>query len=307
MNILTIAAAIAASTVSAPGPNGPLEGSFIDAGKNAPVVIIIPGSGPTDRDGNNPMGLTPLTYKLLAEALGAQGVSTIRVDKRGMFGSKAAIPDANKVTIADYARDAHEWAKVARTKTGARCAWLLGHSEGGLVALKAGQDSSDLCGIVTVSAMGRPFGTVLREQLRSNPANAPILGAAEHAIDALEAGRDVPAATMPAALMSLFNPAVQPYIKDLMAQDSAKLAGSLKLPLLVVSGDRDIQTPVVDAQALAAAQPKAKLVIAQGVTHTLKVADGDDRAANMATYVDASKPVSPVVVDAIAAFVKAQR
>lgn len=307
MNGMVFAAAMVVSTVTAPGPQGALEGTLIDAGKGAPVVVIIPGSGPTDRDGNNSMGLTPQSYKLLAEGLARKGVSTIRVDKRGMFGSKGAIADANKVTIADYARDAHEWAKVAKVKTGAPCAWLLGHSEGGLVALAAGQDKSDLCGIVAVSAMGRKFGTVLREQLRANPANAPILADAEKAIDDLEAGRDVPAATMPPVLMSLFNPVVQPYLKDLMAKDSAALAASLNLPLLVVSGDLDIQTPVADAKALAAAQPKAKLVIVNGVNHVLKSPDGTDRAANLATYTDAKRPVAPAVVDAIADFVKAKR
>ena len=135
---LFMAAALAATTVTAPGPNGPLEGTFIDAGASAPVVVIIPGSGPTNRDGNNALGIKPDSYKLLAEALGAKGVSTIRIDKRGMFGSKAAIPDPNKVTIADYAADAHQWASVAKARTGAKCAWLLGHSEGGLVALTAG-------------------------------------------------------------------------------------------------------------------------------------------------------------------------
>ena len=306
MTSILLAAALAAATVTAPGPDGPLEGAFLDAGKGAPVVIVIPGSGPTDRDGNNAMGLVPQSYKLLAEALAARGVSTIRIDKRGMFGSKAAIPDANKVTIADYAADAHAWAKVAKARTGAKCAWLLGHSEGSLVALAAGQDRMDLCGVIAVSAMGRPFGTVLREQLRANPANAPILAAAEKAIDELEAGRDVPAAAMPPVLMGLFNPAVQPFLKDMMAKDSAKLAASLKLPLLIVTGDRDMQTPVTDAQALAAARPTARLVIAPGVTHTLKVASGTDRAANLATYTDSSLPVAPAVVDAVANFVLEQ-
>ncbi|QIK97041.1 alpha/beta hydrolase [Sphingomonas sp. HDW15A] len=307
MIALTLASALAASTITAPGPNGPLEGTFIDAGKGAPIVLIVPGSGPTDRDGNNPLGVTAAPYRMLAEALAGNGVSSVRIDKRGMFGSKGAIPDANKVTIADYAADVHNWAKVIRQRTESKCVWVAGHSEGGVVALAAGQDKSDLCGIVAISAMGRKFGTVLREQLRANPANAPILSAAEKAIDELEAGRDVPTTSLPPVLMGLFNPAVQPFLKDLMAHDSAALAASLKLPLLILSGDLDIQTPVADAKALAAAQPTAKLVIANGVNHVLKSPDGTDRAANLATYGDPARPISPAIVNAVAGFVKAKR
>ena len=104
-----IAAAAASAAITAPGPQGPLEGTLLDAGKSAPVVLIIPGSGPTDRDGNNPLGVTAAPYRLLAEALAAKGVSSARIDKRGMFGSKAAVADANKVTITDYAADTHNW------------------------------------------------------------------------------------------------------------------------------------------------------------------------------------------------------
>ena len=96
INGLIFAAALAA-TVTAPGPEGPLEGTFVDAGKGAPVIVIIPGSGPTDRDGNNKLGFNPQSYKLLAEALEGKGVSTIRVDKRGMvavFGARTGFENA---------------------------------------------------------------------------------------------------------------------------------------------------------------------------------------------------------------------
>lgn len=304
---LVVAAALAATEVTAAGPNGPLAGTYVDAGKGAPVVVIIPGSGPTDRDGNNPLGVTAQPYRLLAEALAAKGVSSIRIDKRGMFGSKAAIANANQVTIADYAADAHAWARVARARSGTKCAWLLGHSEGGLVALAAGQDRTDLCGIVSVSGPGRKLGTVLREQLKANPANAPILAPAMAALDELEAGRTVPADKVQGPLMMLFAPQVQPFVIDLLSKDPARLAGSLKLPLLVVLGDRDIQVSLADARALAAAQPKAKLVVAPGVNHVLKAVASDDRAANAATYADPSLPVAASVVEAVASFVKAER
>lgn len=301
---ILMAAALTAIPLTAPGPDGPLAGTLLDAGKGAPVVVIIPGSGPTDRDGNNRLGVTAQPYRLLAEALAANGVSSVRIDKRGMFGSKAAIPDPNKVTIADYAVDAHAWAKATKVATGAKCVWLVGHSEGGLVALEAAQDPTDLCGVITVSAMGRKFGDVLSEQLKANPANAPILDPALNAIRELEAGRTVPPEKLPPPLPMLFPPTVQPYLIDLMAHDSAALAKSLKLPLLIVQGDRDIQVPVGDAKALAAAQPKAKLVVVPNVNHVLKKVESDDRMANQMTYSDPSLPVDPGVVMAIATFVR---
>lgn len=307
MNDILMAVALAATPLTAPGPQGLLHGTLVDAGRGAPVAIIIPGSGPTDRDGNNPMGVTAASYRLLAEALAARGISSVRIDKRGMFESKAALADANKVTIADYAADAHAWAKVARARTGASCAWLIGHSEGGLIALKAGQDRTDLCGIVTVAGPGRRLGTVMREQLTGNPANAPILAPALKAIDELEAGRAVDAATLPAPLQPLFNSSVQPFVIDLFSYTPTTLAGALTLPLLVVNGDQDIQVTIEDAKALAAAQPNAKLAIAKGVSHTMKNVEGEGRAANLATYTDPTKPISPAVVDAIAVFVKAAR
>ncbi|HEV2043620.1 MAG TPA: alpha/beta hydrolase, partial [Sphingomicrobium sp.] len=100
--------------LTAPGPLAPLAGTLLDAGKRAPVVVIIPGSGPTDRDGNNPLGVSAAPYRLLAQGLAARGITTVRIDKRGMFGSKAAIANANAVTIADYAADARAWARSAR-------------------------------------------------------------------------------------------------------------------------------------------------------------------------------------------------
>jgi len=305
--ILAAAAAAASVPMTIDGPKGPIEGTFVDAGKGAPVVIIIPGSGPTDRDGNNPLGVTAAPYRLLAEALGEKGVSTLRADKRGMFGSKTAIPDPNAVTLADYAADAHNWARALRQKTGARCVWLLGHSEGSLVALKAAQQPADLCGIILASAPGRKLGDVLREQLQSNPANAPLLPIALPAVATLEAGKTVDTSTMPAPLLKLFAPQVQPFLMDLLSQNPAAEVATTTLPVLIVQGTKDLQVSTVDAEALKKAQPKAELHLIPNMNHVLKDVAGDDRAANMAAYADPSVPVDASLVDDIAAFVKARR
>ena len=302
--IMTIMAGLlAAAPITTPGPAGDIHGTLIDAGSKAPAVLIIPGSGPTDRDGNNPMGVNAAPYRLLAEGLAERAISSVRADKRGLFASKDAVANANAVTLADYAKDAHGWAKTFRARTGAGCVWLVGHSEGGLVALKAAQDSSGICGVVLIAAPGRRMGDLLREQLRSNPANAPVLDSALAAIAALEAGKHVDVSGMNPALLPLFAPQVQGYLIDLMAADPALLAKRLTVPLLIIHGVEDLQVAESDANALHKAQPKSRLVSIAGMNHVLKSVPVGDRAANFAAYADPSLPLAPGLVDAIAAFV----
>jgi uncharacterized protein len=293
--------------IEAPGPNGPLKGLMLSPGvESAPVVLIIPGSGPTNRDGNSLHGLNTDTYKLLAEGLAAHGIASVRIDKRGMFTSHAAIPNANDVTIADYAGDVHSWAKAITEKTGAKCIWVLGHSEGGLVAIVAAKDNPpDICGLLLVAAPGRKFGDILKAQMRSNAANAPILDEALRDIDTLEAGKRVELSiehTRP-EIFSIFQPAVQGYLIDLMSYDPPKVLASYKGPVLVLQGERDIQIGADDAKLLAAADTHAKLVLLPAVNHVLKTVDSDDRMANLKTYFDPKLPLAPGVVETITDFV----
>jgi hypothetical protein len=304
LSVLIAAAAVTAIPIAASGPQGALAGTWIDSGKKAPVVLIIPGSGPTDRDGNNPLGVTGAPYRLLAEALASNDVSSVRIDKRGMFGSKAAVPDANKVTITDYADDVHNWVAAIQKQTGNSCVWVLGHSEGALVALAAAQQPKGICGVILVSGAGRKLSDVIRDQLSSNAAFAPELDSAFNALKSLEAGQHVDATHFDPTLQKLFAPQVQDFLIDMFRQDPQKLAASLKLPLLIVQGERDLQVSINDAKALAAAQPKAKLVMLPEMNHVLKDIESDDRTANLAAYSDPSLPVDPGLVGAIVKFVK---
>ncbi|WP_210203052.1 alpha/beta hydrolase [Pseudaminobacter soli (ex Li et al. 2025)] len=293
--------------VEAPGPQGPLKGTLhAAAASNAPVVLIIPGSGPTDRDGNSRLGVQASSYRLLAEGLGRRGISSVRIDKRGMFGSATAISDANNVTIGDYADDVHAWISSIRQKTGSDCVWVLGHSEGGLVALAAAaRDETGICGLLLVAAAGRPLGEVLREQLRANPANAPILDQALSAIAQLEAGKPVDASKLNPALLPLFHPSVQRFLMNALSYDPAQLLAKIRKPVLILQGQRDIQVSEEDARRLAEANPKAELRVLPDVNHVLKEVTSDDRAANIATYADPNLPLAPGVVDAITEFVLA--
>ena len=133
--------------VTAPGPEGHLAGihhtgaAISEGKKDKALVIIVPGSGPTDKDGNSPLGLKTNSYKYLAQALGKQGIASVRIDKRGMFASKQAIADANKVRLFEYGADLLRWVHVARKLSGLRCVWIAGHSEGGLAGLIASGDT----------------------------------------------------------------------------------------------------------------------------------------------------------------------
>lgn len=289
--------------IGAAGPAGRLAGTLIRPAAGQPIVLIIPGSGPTDRDGNNPAGVTAAPYRLLAEALAARGIGSVRIDKRGMFGSKAPNVDPNAVTIAAYSEDIAAWVEATTTATNRECIWLLGHSEGGLVALAAAQRAQNLCGVITVAAPGRKLGTVMREQLKANPANAPILKDALAAIDSLEAGKRVDVSAMHPALQGLFAPPVQGFLIDLFGYDPAALAADVTVPLLVVQGAEDLQVAVADAEALKAAQPAARYVLLPKMNHVLKDVPPGDRAANAAAYSDASLPVASGLVEAVTDFV----
>jgi hypothetical protein len=288
-----------AEDVTAPAPPGELHGTLLSAGKNTPMVMIIAGSGPTDRDGNSQLGLRSNMYKLLAEGLAAKGISSLRYDKRGVGESQSAMIKQPELRIQTYVDDAATMAATLRKRIGGRCIWLLGHSEGALLAELAAQKPNGICGVILVSGSGRKIADVMREQLSVMP--EPARGKALAAIAELEAGRLVP--NPPAQPLNLFYTEVQPYLISWMAVNPAQLLSGIKLPVLILQGDTDIQVAVADAKALAAAKPDAKLAILTGVNHLLKQAPAD-RAANMATYTDPSLPLAPGVVDTIAAFVQ---
>ena len=287
------------------GPVGRLAGTIsVPEKANGQVAIIIPGSGPTDRDGNNPLGVKAAPYKLFAEGLGDKGIATVRFDKRGLFGSKGAVTDANAVKISDYVADVRSWIASARRRTGAKCVWLIGHSEGGLVALATVKDTPDVCGLVLVSAAGRALGAVIREQLNANPANAPLLDQANAALASLESGQRADVSAMNPALLPLFRPQVQDFLIDEMSYDPAKLIAAAGKPVLILQGKRDIQISVKDAQLLKDADPKAELVLIDDANHVLKSVASDDRAANIATYGNPDLPLADGIVEAIAKFLE---
>ncbi len=284
--------------VALPTEPAPLHGTMLmPEGDTRAVAVIIAGSGPTDRDGNSPLGVTASTYRLLAEGLAERGIATVRYDKRGIAGSAAAATAEADLRFGQMADDATGWAGLATERAGQPCAWLIGHSEGALVAQVAAQGADDICGLVLLSGFGRPAGTVIREQLASVP--EPLKTEAFAALSELEAGRTTEG---PPALAALFRASVQPYLMSWLALDPAGLLATYSGPVLIGQGTTDIQVGMADAETLAAAQPRATLVRWEGVNHLLKIA-ASERAANLATYSDPTLPLAPGVADMVADFI----
>jgi alpha-beta hydrolase superfamily lysophospholipase len=293
--------------ISISGGAGKLGGVWTAPAGEAPraAVVMVPGSGPTDLDGDNPLGVRAATYRLLAQALAQHGIATLRIDKRGLFSSTSALADPDAVTLADYAQDALAWVGEASRRSGLPRVFLLGHSEGGLVVLEAALRAPEaVAGLILAAAPGRRLGDVLREQLIANPANAPLLGQALDALDRLERGDGVEAATLHPALAPLFRPSAQGYLADLMARDPAAMLARTSMPALVLHGTHDLQVSDLDAEKLASARTGVELRMLEGVNHVLKAAPAD-RAGNFEVYGRADLPIDPQAVEAIAVFVAA--
>lgn len=278
---------------------GALHGAYINAGSGTPIALIVPGSGPTDRDGNQGKALQSNVCKHLAYQLADKGISTVRVDKRGMYSSAEA-GNPNAVTLEIYTKDYRDWIDAIKAKSSAKCIYLLGHSEGGLMVSSAAVGRKDVCGLILVSTPGRPLGTILREQLKANPANFFLLKQALAAITKLENGQHVDTKKMNRALLPLFRDSVQDYWISILVVDPASMAAKAKQRTLIVQGGNDLQVSIKDAELLAEATD-GDLVIFGKVNHVLKNAPRD-RRGNLKIYNKPDLPVADGVITAVADF-----
>ena len=318
-----IAVAIAAATLAAQPPmtertvsldlppNGRIFGSLAapGGGGRTPLVIIIAGSGPTDRDGNSAaLPGKNNAYKMLAEALASRGIASLRYDKRGIAASAILGLKESDLRFEDYASDAAGWVTQLKQDTHFTSVTLVGHSEGSLLGMlaarKAGAD-----GFVSLEGPAKDAADVLREQLRPQIGSVPALwDANEKVLTTLQGGQTVDPLPAPLPLVSglaaLYRASVQPYLISWFKYTPTVEVAKLTMPVLLIQGTTDIQVPPADVDALKAARPQATVTVVQGMNHVLKHVDGD-AATQAPAYSDPTLPIAPEVPDAIATFVRA--
>jgi pimeloyl-ACP methyl ester carboxylesterase len=136
-------------------PMGEVYGTLLlpSAPGPVPVVLLIAGSGPTDRDGNSPLlpGGGPASLRLLAEALADHGIASLRYDKRGIGASKMTPEHLKTLRFDSYVDDAEAWAKRLQGDSRFSRVVIAGHSEGALIGTLAAQR---LHGVALVSIYG---------------------------------------------------------------------------------------------------------------------------------------------------------
>jgi hypothetical protein len=269
---------------------------WIPAGEieKIPVVLVIAGSGPTDRDANSSLGLRTDAYRLVAAALAARGIASLRYDKRGVGKSGTAFDPATTV-IDDFAADALAIALRLRADPRFSTLALLGHSEGGLLALMIAERAAPDV-LLLVATPGRPLGVVLREQLAQR-LDPRAMGDVDRLLDAVRRGASPD--PVPAPLAPLFAPAVRAFLRSALDLDPLPLLRAAKARVAIVQGAFDVQVTPVDARLLAGARPDATLTILPTMNHVLKAEAS--AATPQSSYADPSRPLAPGLGDILAA------
>lgn len=301
-----LAAGVTERVVSIPGGQAPIYGTLAwPAGTDrVDAVLIVPGSGPVDGDGNAPAtNLRTDMFRMLAKDLAEAGFGSLRIDKRFAGRSKAAGPAEIDVTIDLFVDDAARWAAFLAKEPRTRRLFLLGHSQGALVASLVAAKMRP-AGLVLVAGAGQPIGRVVRQQIASPSLGfSPMLREeAEKVLRQLERGKTVPEPLLP--LMALFRPTVQPFLISWLRHDPVAVLAKLDVPTLVVQGTTDLQLAVQDARRLAQARPGIRLALVEGMNHVLKAAPRAPAASNVATYRDPALPLAPGLMPPIVEFLR---
>lgn len=282
-------------------PTGDIHGKLMLPENNTPcpLVIIIAGSGPTDMDGNSiGLGMTNNSLLYLAKELADNGIASVRYDKRGIGKSQAAGTSEEELRFEHYIDDATAWAEMFGNDSRFSTIAIAGHSEGSLIGMIAAQKSKAVKAYISIAGTGRPAYEVIEEQLKRNPEQIQREAAAIN--KELCEGRIVE--NIPNYLASLYRKSVQPYLISWFRYNPAKEISKLKIPVLIVQGDMDIQVGVKEAETLLAARMFSSYHIIKDMNHVLKHCASNEMVMQLETYKDPKLPIKKELVEHIVRF-----
>ena len=278
-------------------PTGNIEGTLLVPSKeHSPLVLIIAGSGPTDRDGNN-ISLQNNSLKMIAQGLYMNDIASFRFDKRGISRSAAAGMSEEDLRFEHYIEDVKQWCSLLKEDPRFSSFIILGHSEGSLIGMIASQTVSP-DKFISLAGPGFSMQATLRRQLADQPVY--ILSMSLPIIEQLEKGKTVD--SVPPLINMLFRPSIQPYLISTFKYDPVIEISKVQSPALIVQGTTDIQIQVEDAKKLAAANSNSELVIIEGMNHILKEADAN-RFLNLRTYGDPNLELKQGLIEKITKFI----
>lgn len=261
------------------------------------VVLIISGSGETDRDGNTPkVGYINNCLKLLAENLSTHNIASLRYDKRGVGKSINESITAKNLRFDHYIQDAENWIRYLKSKF--KTVIIAGHSQGAFVGMAAIQEVN-VDKFISIAGMAENTYTTIKKQLSAQPPF--VLKDANPILDSLQKGIKVD--SVPEYLHSIFHPDIQDYLISLLEFDPQNEIRKLNVPILIVQGTTDIQIDLKAAKILAEQSENAELRIIEGMNHVLKESKMDVNE-NMATYANPQLELHKDLIPSIIHFVK---
>lgn len=261
--------------------------------ENPPLVILIAGSGPTDRNGNQSFMKNDMLKKL-AEKLSENGVATFRYDKRVVKQLKTRTFD-NNILFDDFVTDAKSVVNYFNPSYASIA--IAGHSQGSLVGLLAAEAGADL--FISLAGAGNSIDQVILEQITKT---APFFSEdTKRVLEILK--RKETTTEFPPALASIFSLDIQPFMSNWMQYNPHELIENLDIPVLIINGTKDLQVSAAEAQLLKTHKPDADLVIIENMNHLLFEINGDD-LVNTKSYNEMNHPVMPEVISVVLNFIK---
>ncbi|MFZ6743225.1 alpha/beta hydrolase family protein [Undibacterium sp. JH2W] len=283
-------------------PTGQIAGSLqLPATKGkVPVLLLIAGSGATDRDGNS-LGIKGKNnaFKMLAESLSQAGIATVRFDKRGVGASLAATKQESELRFENYVDDAASWLKLLKGDERFSNVFVLGHSEGSLIAILAAQKES-VQGLISLAGPAKNAAELIRQQLQGK-LTPQQMSISDEALTSLQAGKLYE--NPPPELNFLYRSSVQPFLISYFRFTPEKEIVKLNCHVMLILGDNDIQVDVKQIAALKAARPDADMLLVHNMNHVSKIVTGDI-AKNLAAYGDPSLPLPAELVEGVTGFLK---